>query len=181
MRNSFLFRILGCLFAVSCCLSCGEADTLYARLPAKFKMENIYQAPVLNIACNSMGEFCIITYSGGYFYFTSIYDQSKVPVTNGYVYEGFYLGLSGGLIVGLPNQIELGKDNVEVVCFDRACRNCYHDYGITKPLQFKENGIVYCKSCERTYNLNDMGHASEGKPLYRYRVRLFGNSLIIAN
>ena len=55
------------LFVVGCCLmsvgSCQDADYTYCNLPAKFVFENAYQAPALYTACNSMGEFCTITFS----------------------------------------------------------------------------------------------------------------------
>jgi hypothetical protein len=86
-----------------------------------------------------------------------------------------------GLIVGLPEIPEMGKDMSEVVCYDLACRNCYDDYIITKPLQLKENGMAHCRNCNRDYNLNDLGHTENGKPLFRYRARLIGNTLVIAN
>lgn len=175
----FLSAIAAVLFLLHFA-SCQKADHLYSRMPARFTMENIFQAPVLNTACRSMGQFCTITAKGGQFYFESTNGQSSVPITGGYVYDGFYLGLSG-FIVGLPEIPEMGKDISEVVCFDLACSNCYQDYGYAKPLQLKENGKAGCKSCGRNYNLNDLGRTDEGRALFRYRVSLIGNTLVIAN
>ena len=160
--------------------ACEKADHLYCNLPARFTMENIYQAPALYTACNSMGQFCTITASSGNFEFKSITKTDRLPITGGYVYDGFYLGLSG-LIVGLPDRTEMLKDQIEVVCFDLACSYCYHEFGITKPLKLQENGKAQCTSCKSLYDLNDMGRGSEGKSLYRYHVRLIGNTLVIAN
>ena len=161
--------------------ACEKADHMFSNLPARFTMENIFQAPVLNTACRSMGQFCTITVSGQTFVFRDFRQTtSTVPITGGYVYDGFYLGLSG-LIVGLPDRAELGKDQSEVISFDLACSNCYHEFGITKPLQLQENGMARCNSCERTYDLNDLGRTSNGRALERYRVRLLGNTLIVAN
>ena len=167
--------------AVACGLaSCHDADRTFCNLPAYFVMENIYQAPVLNIACNSMGQFCTITTSGKEFIFKSLTQTDPVPITSGYVYDGFYLGLSG-FIVGLPEIPEMGRDVSRVVCFDLACANCYHEYGITKRMVLQEGGWATCRNCERTYNLNDLGRTDNGRPLYRYRVSLVGNKLVIAN
>ena len=160
--------------------ACEKADRLFCNLPARFTMENIFQSPVLNTACRSMGQFCTITTQGQSFLFTDLKKTDPLPITGGYVYDGFYLGLSG-LIVGLPEIPEMGKDMSEVVCYDLACRNCYDDYIITKPLQLKENGMAHCRNCNRDYNLNNLGHTDNGKPLFRYRARLIGNTLIIAN
>ncbi|MCR4921852.1 MAG: hypothetical protein K5945_09150 [Bacteroidaceae bacterium] len=160
--------------------SCHEADRTYCNLPAHFAMDNIYQAPVLYTACNSMGQFCTITPGNKTFIFASTTKTSVVNQTAMTNYTGFYLGLSG-FIVGLPEIPELGRDESRVVCFDLACANCYHEFGITKRLELQEGGWAYCKSCERTYNLNDLGRTDKGRPLYRYRVSLVGNALIIAN
>ena len=56
--------------------------------------------------------------------------------------------------------------------------------GVTKRLVLQEGGNATCSTCHRTYNLNNVGIISKGeggKPLYRYRVNLIGNTLIIAN
>ncbi len=163
--------------------ACQKADTMFCNLPANFTMENVYQAPVLYTACNSTGEFCTITSKGKTFEFSNTKNTSTVNRTAMNDYAGFYLGLSG-FIVGLPNIPEIGQDVSRVVCFDLACSNCYHDNSITKRLVLQDGGYAYCSSCRRTYNLNNVGIISKGeggKPLYRYRVNLIGNTLIIAN
>ena len=168
-----------CLFLSAC----QKADTLFSSLPAQFTMENIYQAPVLYTACNSMGQFCTITSQGTTFVFSDTHNSSTVNRTAMNDYTGFYLGLSG-FIVGLPSIPEIGQDASRVVCFDLACSNCYHDNSVTKRLVLQDGGYVYCSSCRRTYNLNNVGIISNGeggKPLFRYRVNLIGNTLIIAN
>ena len=119
-----------------CCLltvfGCQDADYTYCNLPAKFVFENVYQASALNIACNSMGEFCTVTFSkdGKEFVFKGSSVTSNVPLTAIVGYTGFNLGLSG-LIIGLPNIPEIGKTESQVVCFDLACSNCYKDYAIS--------------------------------------------------
>lgn len=169
-----------CVVLALACGACRKADHLFSNLPARFKMENIYQASALYTACNSLGQFCTITTSSKDFLFTSLTQTDPVPISSGYDYEGFYLGLSG-LIVGLPEIPEMGKDVSQVVCFDLACPNCYHDYSVTKPLSLQENGMAHCKNCQRTYDMNNMGRTENGRPLIRYRVSLVGNTLIVAN
>ena len=172
-----------------CCLltvfGCQDADYTYCNLPAKFVFENVYQASALNIACNSMGEFCTVTFSkdGKEFVFKGSSVTSNVPLTAIVGYTGFNLGLSG-LIIGLPNIPEIGKTESQVVCFDLACSNCYNDYNITKPLTIK-NGFATCeKGCKRTYDLNNVGYITKGeagKPLFRYRVSYINNTLVVNN
>ena len=189
-----LFRSLNILLSLCktgwgwvCCLlfifSCQQSETIYCNLPARFTMENIYQAPALYTACNSMGEFCTITAQGSTFVFTGSKITSTVNRTALNDYAGFYLGLSG-FIVGLPYIPEMGKDQSQIVCFDLACSNCYHDFTVTKRMTIKDGGFSYCSSCHRTYDLNNLGLISDGeagKPLFRYRVNLIGNTLVIAN
>ena len=159
--------------------------TPYCNLLAKFVYENVYQAPALNTACNSMGEFCTITFSkdGKEFVFKGSSATSNVPFTAIVGYQDFYLGLSG-LIIGLPNIPEIGKTESQVVCFDLACSNCYKDYAITKPLTVN-NGFATCeKGCKRTYDLNNVGNITKGEagqPLYRYRVSYANNTLVVNN
>ena len=184
-----VYRNISRLLAVCCCVlfgvSCQEADYTYCNLPAKFIFENAYQAPALYTACNSMGEFCTITYSkdGKQFVFKgSAKEPSYVNLTAIAGYTGFHLGLSG-LIVGLPNIPEIGQTESKVVCFDLACSNCYQDYNITKPLVVQE-GTATCNSCKRTYDLNSTGFITKGeagKPLYRYRVSYINTTLGVSN
>jgi len=187
MEHSVFFRLMTavcCLLTIWGCTD--NTDYTYSNLPAKFVFENAYQAPALYTACNSMGEFCTITYSkdGKQFIFKgSAKEPSYVNLTAINGYSGFYLGLSG-LIVGLPNIPEIGKTESQVVCFDLACSNCYNDFSITKPLTLQTDGTATCASCKRTYNLNNTGFISNGnagKPLFRYRVTYAGNTLVVSN
>lgn len=163
---------------------CAEADSRFAHIYVRFVMENILQAPVLYTACYSMGEFCTITAKNQQFIFENTRQQNVVNLTATNNYEGFSLGLSTGLIVGLPTIPEMGAMQSQVVCFDLACANCYRDYSICKRMQLKEGEKVYCQSCKRTYDLNNQGiicDGNEGRPLYRYKVSVNGNSLVVNN
>lgn len=159
----------------------------YCNLPARFSMQNTYQSPVLYTACQSMGEFCHIKTDskGRYFVIQSSNGKMKsdsIPIVADAAYSGYYLGLSG-LIVGLPNIPEMGKDYSVVTCYDLACPNCYQNYTITKDLKL-EMGYATCTSCRRTYNLNDRGVVATGeggRSLYRYRTSYIGATLLINN
>ena len=182
MRKT-LQKIMLALLPIAAFTTCQKADYTYCTLPAKFVMENAYQAPALYIACNSMGEFCTITSDGKQFIFKGSKETSRINKTALMDYAGFYLGLSG-LIVGLPNIPEIGKTESQVICFDLACSNCYEDYNITKPLTLHEDGTATCASCKRTYDLNSTGFISSGeagRALYRYRVSYVNNTLVVSN
>lgn len=165
--------------------SCTEVDSRFSNIYVRFIMDNVLQSPaVLYPSCNSMGEFCTITAKGQQFIFENTRQKESVNFTAMNNYQGFSFGLSTGLIVGLPTIPEMGAMQSQVVCFDLACANCYQDYSICKRMQLKENGKAHCKSCQRTYDLNNQGLVCDGvsgRPLYRYRVSLNGNSLIVSN
>ena len=177
-----LFSILYSLLFIAC--SDGEVNTKFCNLPARLTVENVLQAPVLFTACENPGEYCTVTSDGEHFIFTNAANKtSSINITAIAGYNGYYLGLSG-LIVGKLTIPEMGEDNVRVVCYDRACSNCYQTYNITKPLSLQTGGYVKCNSCQRTYNLNDIGNISDGpagRNLYRYRVNYIGNVLVINN
>ena len=186
MKNrSFCLSVVCCLLSVvlSSCKD-GEVSNKYCNLPAHLKVENVLQAPVLYTCCESMGEFCTIKSDGQRYLFTDA--SSHTSAINSTAIEAYgnpYLGLSG-FIVGRLTIPEIGENDTKVVCYDRACSNCYQNYNITKPLQLKVGGYAKCNSCGRTYNLNDIGNISDGpsgRPLYRYRVSYLGQTLLIYN
>ena len=167
-------------------LSCsgGETNNKYSNLRARLTVENVLQAPVLYTCCESMGEYCSITSDGQRFIFTDAAGHtSPINIVGLVGYNGYTLGLSG-YIVGRLTIPEIGEDVARVVCYDLACSNCYQSYNITKPLQLRTGGYAKCNSCQRTYNLNDVGSIADGqagRPLYRYRVNYVGNALVINN
>ena len=176
-----------CLFSVLCfsCKEGAEVNNKFCSLPARLTIENVQQASVLYIACESMGEYCSITSDGQHFLFTNAANKTdKINILADSEYNGYYLGLSG-LIVGKLTIPEMGEDYVRVVCYDRACSNCYQEYHITKPLVLQVGGSAYCKNCQRTYDLNNVGNVTSagpaGRPLFRYRVNYIGNVLVINN
>ena len=181
----FLIFLFSCLLSLAL-LSCndGEVSNKFCNLPARLTIENVQQAPVLFTACESMGEYCYITSDGQRFLFTNAQgktDPINILAMTGY--SGYYLGLDG-FIVGKLTIPEMGEDMVRVVCYDRACSNCYQNYNITKPLVLQIGGYAKCNSCGRNYNLNDIGNVSDGpsgRPLYRYRVNYIAGALVIFN
>lgn len=185
---SILFTLHFSLFVLllaSCKEDNVEVNSTFCNLPARFTMQNTYQSPVLYTACQSMGEFCDIKTDGKYFIIHSSNGKLKsdsIPIAADAAYSGYYLGLTG-LVVGLPNIPEMGKDYPVVTCYDLACPNCYMNYSVTKPLKL-DTGYATCKSCNRTYNLNDRGIIAKGdggRGLFRYRTSYIGNTLLINN
>lgn len=162
-----------------------EVNNKFCNLPARLTIENVILSQTLFTACESMGEYCTITSNGLQFIFTDATGKSDHPINILAEDErkGYYLGLSG-FIVGRLTIPEMGESNTRVVCYDRACSNCYQSYNITKPLVLLTGGYAKCNSCGRTYNLNDIGNISDGpggRSLYRYRVNYIGNALVINN
>ena len=174
--------------AVLLFLSCKgeEVNNKFTNMVARLTIENVQQAPVLFTACESMGEYCTITSDGQRFVFTNAAGKTdRINITASSSYNGYVLGLDG-FIVGRLTIPEMGQSETSVVCYDRACANCYQNYNITKPLVLQKSvsGYVKCNSCGRTYNLNDVGNISDGpsgRPLYRYRVNYVGQTLLIYN
>jgi len=179
--------VWGGLVGVLLCCSCkdGEVNNKYCNLPARLSIENVLQSPHLFTACESWGEFCTITSDGQKFHFTDASNHSSsINISAIAAYGSYNLGLSSGYIVGRLSIPEIGETDRRVVCYDRACSNCYQKYNITKPLRLQTGGYAKCNNCGRTYNLNDIGNLSEGpagRPLYRYRVSYIGQNLLIFN
>lgn len=174
------------LAALQGCKGDEAVHSTFCNMPARLTVQNTFQAPALHNALNNMGEFCTVTTStdGQRFVFKgSAKEPSYINIMADAAYSGYYLGLSG-LIVGLPNIPEMGKDVPAVVCFDLACPNCYETYHVTKPIAMEDGGYGRCGSCKRTYNPNDNGivaSGTAGRNLYRYRVSYLGNTLVVNN
>lgn len=176
-------RLLLLLLIVAC--NSDEAYNKYCNLPARLTIENIQQAPILFIACESMGEFCTVTSDGQHFLFTNSTNRTdRINILAKDEYNRYYLGLTG-FIVGKPTIPEMGEEFSHVVCYDRACSNCYKEDHITKPLVLQTGGYAKCNKCQRIYDLNDVGNVTAagpaGRPLYRYRINYLGNVLVINN
>lgn len=177
----------GCLLGTVCCLlSCSDNTLIsnkYSNLPARFNFSPVSAYSQLYSACNSMGEWSSIRAEGTQFIFSNLTGSTPVNRTQVQNYSGFYMGLSG-FLVGLPNVPELGSDHSVVTCYDLACSNCYHTNSVTKRLILQAGGKAFCNSCQRTYDLNNMGQVSRGEGginLFRYRVFYGNNTLSIQN
>ena len=181
-RRYCLLSVVWCLLLTAC--RDGNVQNKFCKLPARLNIENVLQAPVLFTCCESMGEYCTVTSDGQRFLFTDVTNHtSAINITSIVGYSGYHLGLTG-FIVGRLTIPEMGEDFTRVVCYDRACSNCYQNYNITKPLQLQTGGYAKCNNCGRTYNLNDIGNISNGPAgfsLFRYRVDYLSNALVINN
>lgn len=181
-------RILSAAAALAmlCCGCQNDVNDTYYHFRARYTMQNVYSVAPLHNACNSMGEFCTITFSkdSKNLIFTGYNNSQSYPITAEDHYRGIYLGMSGGLIVGLPFIPEMGRDESRVVCYDLSCPNCFESYNIYKSMKLEVGGYSHCPSCQRTYDLNSMGIVSSGdggRSLFRYRVTFNGQALMINN
>lgn len=86
----------------------------------------------------------------------------------------FEFGLAG-ILIGRPY---FGEG--EIYAYDLACPQCDKS---SARLTANTDGIATCAKCGNVYDLNNSGVAlnSDSRPLYRYRTRLNGNTLIIQN
>ena len=117
-------RLLATFMLLLGMVSCAETDSLYCRIPARLLVDNVYQAPALYTACNSLGEFCSVTMDGQKIYFKGSKETSPINLVALNNYNTILLGL-GGLIIGKPSLPEIGKTEPQVVCFDLNCLICY--------------------------------------------------------
>lgn len=170
--------------------SCEKADNRYSAYRAYFRYNPVSAKPNLFRACTSLGEFCSITYPPGVNYVI------KSPSTSSSVdyiartalqgYQGFVLGIGGGLVVGMPVLPEMLEQESRVVCYDLCCPNCYQDYHILKQMALYVGGLASCSSCQRSYDLNNQGIVSKGdagRSLFRYYVDYYSptQTLTVSN
>lgn len=145
----------------------------------RFVMPNIYAVPLLANACVAPGEFCTITCQNGMYYFSTPYNSSIISSNAMQTHLSNVLGLCG-LIIGTPN---FSFNGTSVVCYDLACPNCHSQSRIAS-LTLMAGGFVTCSVCGRCYDLNSNGVVSSGeagRSLYRYRVALSGQMLMVTN
>lgn len=168
------------LMATGILSSCEKAESMFTSYLAYFKYNPVSAKPNLYRACTSLGEFCSITYPPGVnFVIKSPSTPSVVdyiPCTALQGYQGFVLGVGGGLIIGMPTIPEMLAQESQVTCYDLCCPNCYHDNHIQKPLQLKVGGTAECTSCNRSYDMNNMGIVAKGeagRSLFRYHVNYY--------
>lgn len=178
--SSSVVRVLIILAVISIFASCQKAEYVYSQYQARFAYSPVSAKPTLFRACTSLGEFCSITYPPGKSYVIkspstpSVVDYIQRTALQGY--QGFVLGVGGGLIVGLPSIPEMLTEESQVTCYDLCCSNCYQNYHVHKHLELHTGGQATCLSCNRVYDLNSQGIVSKGDPgrsLFRYYVHYY--------
>lgn len=168
------------LMATGILSSCEKAESMFTSYLAYFKYNPVSAKPNLYRACTSLGEFCSITYPPGVNF---VIKSPSTPSVVDYIprtalqgYQGFVLGVGGGLIIGMPTIPEMLAQESQVTCYDLCCPNCYHDNHILKHLQLKVGGTAECTSCNRSYDMNNMGIVAKGeagRSLFRYHVNYY--------
>lgn len=162
-------RLLSTLLLLLVTASCGEAESTYSNLAARFSVDQVISIAPLRIACDSKGEFCLIFSAGANFMFKSFTNEQPRPITDLDKQKGFIMGLAG-FIVGQP---PIPDDTNPIVCYDAACPNCYANQMTTKRLHLTSNDMARCSACRREYNLSDHGFVKGGQEgdrrLIRYR------------
>ncbi|MCF0197844.1 MAG: hypothetical protein HUK02_00775 [Bacteroidaceae bacterium] len=177
-----------CIVATLLCVSLSCTDAIvsnkFCSLRARFRFDNVAQAPQLFHALNSQGEWCSVSVNTrGNYVFANPQGSTEVKPTAIDNYTGVYLGLSG-FLVGLPNIPEMGANFPVVTCYDLACPNCYTDFSVSRALTLQEGGFARCGRCQRQYNLNNTGQVqtgNQGRPLYRYRTYFSGQTFSVQN
>lgn len=163
LKRNILFRRCARLFVLLPLFfmgqSCGEAESRYSNLSARFTVDQVISIAPLRTACDSKGEFCLIYSAGTNFIFKSFTQEQPRPITDLDKQKGFIMGLAG-FLVGQP---PIPDDENPLVCYDAACPGCYQDRMTTKRLQLLSNDVARCSACGCEYNLNDHGYVKNGK------------------
>ena len=162
--------------------SCHKAEPLYDSYPAYFVFQGTNTVPELNAAMGGMGEFCTIEDKVSQYVFANMAGSTAVNKTAIASYQHFHMGRGGGFIVGLPTYI--ADTSPKVVCYDIVCPNCFELTAIAPHLHIISGSRAECSTCQRTYDLNNLGILAAGLPgrsLYRYSVSYNPYTLVISN
>lgn len=157
-------------------------ESRYSSLRASFTFSPVTSVPPLQGALNGFGEFCEIWADPKFYHFASSAGTAQVNRTATAVYQTFQS--IGGFIVGRAAFNEIGAADYPVVCYDRACPNCWYNDSKAHTMRIEENGWAECGYCQRAYDLNNEGIVTEGgkgRKLLRYRVSYARNTLAINN
>ena len=161
-------RVASCLLLLLL-LACSEAENLFDSYPVFFVIQMPRNVEVLMPALTSPGEFCTVENKGDRVVCRNLKGtESYINKSAADLYKSFNFGRSTGFVVGHTNAIANRLPN-QVVCYDIVCRNCY-DNGLSANVKLLSGSRAQCPKCLRTYDLNELGMASEGHPLFRYRV-----------
>ena len=183
--KSFFQRLLALIIlSLPIFSSCSqdEVQNVYSRYRAFFNYEKVLTAHPLYAALTGTGQYCSIYVLNTSLYFQSTSENYHYNLTDADYYK--QVTCIGGFIVGRSNVPDMTTGELPLLCFDRACPNCYKDDNITKPLTLKENGEAYCARCQRTYDLNNLGiikSGDKGVKLFRYRVVYNGSNILVVN
>ena len=164
--------------------SCSDAERLYDNYPVRLVVQNTNTIDVLNGALSGMGEFCTIVSQGTTIDYTNLKMTRSVTLTARDLNYGHYVfGRSNGFVVGHTSMIS-SRFPDQVVCYDIVCPNCYFDINVTRNVQVLAGARAQCGSCQRIYDLNELGMVAQGeggRSLYRYPVRYSPFTLVVGN
>lgn len=176
-RYIYIYMVMPVVLAATAAVSsCEKAESMFSGYRAYFRFTPVSAKPNLHRACTSLGEFCSITFPIGDKYLIkspstpSVTDEILPTAIQGYN-GGYILGIGNGLIVGMPMIPEMLEQESQVTCYDICCPNCYQEHGIQKHTELHVGGISTCASCQRSYDLNNLGIVTKGEPgrsLFRY-------------
>lgn len=164
--------------------ACGDdtVESKFSNYRASFTFSPVTSVAPLYGALNGFGEYCAIWADANYYYFSSLVGSAQVNRTALSAYRTYIC--IGGFIVGRSSLNDIGSAEYPLVCYDRACPNCWHEDNISKAMRIEENGRAVCDRCHRTYDMNNGGTivaGDKGKKLIRYRVSHTSNTLAINN
>lgn len=171
-----LFKIVLC--SAIAFMFAGCADSEYSRYACHLVINNMrLNNMTLGSAMTqeSPGVFCRISMEGTTrFKFES--NQSSEPTygsTNAIDQKANWtIGIYNGIIVGFGNL------DGEFHAYDNQCPNCYEGSSLPRyPLTMNTDGTASCRSCHRSYNMNNGGvlvSGDRGKGLIRYRASTTG-------
>ena len=168
--------------------ACDDADTLYDTTHrAFFRFTPVTSAYPLQIALNTPGEWCKITFSDNYYHFKSWdgvynYDATKTAID---AYGKPILEGLNGFLIGTSSLLSTSGVN-ELICYGLVCPNCDP---ITPQLTYNGHRTqAVCTRCKRVYDLDNGGIVIENPlgeelnhKLYRLRFTYSNNTLIINN
>lgn len=163
--------------------SCTQAENLYDSWHVYFVAQNTNTIDVLNAALTGMGEFCIAVKKGNTMEYTNLKKTTPVSLTAIDLRRNYLFGRGTGFVIGHTSLIS-SRFPDQVVCYDAVCSNCYENFSINRNVQLLSGSRAQCSSCQRIYDLNELGMVTQGeagRSLYRYRARYTPFQLVIEN
>ena len=127
-------------------------ESKFSNYRASFTFSPVTSVPPLQGALNGFGEYCAIWADANYYHFSSLTSTAQVNRTALSAYQTYIC--IGGFIVGRSALNDIGSAEYPVVCYDRACPNCWSSDNIAKAMRIEENGHAVCDRCHRTYDMD---------------------------